>query len=164
LISVGNLQQLDLQVEIRHKSNFSNELIRSTRRNKFMCELLAAMRRIPIDPPGGSAPALGDPANPAYSVAVTDQIAAEARAKKAAEVEEKRLFPTGQGPSFFQSMSTGFQNPAQTMMAGFSGRRNGSIKEEGMRQSSESMRISQDSRPGARPPGPMYPNPYTVPR
>ena len=163
---MGDLKQLDLQVEIRHKSNFSNELLRSTRRNKFMCELLAAMRRVPIDPPGGSAAALGDPANPAYSVAVSNQEAAEARAKNAADVEGKRLFATGKGPSFFEAMSSGFQNPAETMIAGISGRRNGSIREEGMRQSSESLRISQDSRPGAGypGPGPMYPNPYTVPR
>ena len=164
LINVGNMKQLDLQVEIRHKSNFSNELIRSTRRNKFMCELLAACRRIPIEPPGGSAPALGDPANPSYNVAVSDQEAINSRARKTADVEQARLFPTGQGPSFFEAISTGFQNPAQNMMAGFTGRRNGSVREEGMRQSSDSMRISQDSRPRAGHPGSMYPNPYTVQR
>ena len=147
LVSVGNLKQLDLQVEIRHKSNFANELLRSTRRNKFMCELLASIRRIPIEPPGGAAPALGDPANPSYSVAVSDQAAIDARAKKAAAVEESRLFPTGKGPSFLESISTGFQNPAQAMIAGISGRRNESIK-EGVRQSSESTRVSHDSRPG----------------
>ena len=159
LISVGNLKQLDLQVEIRHKSNFANELLRSTRRNKFMCELLAAMRRIPIEPPGGAAAPLGDPANPSYSVAVSDLEAIDARAKKAAKVEESRLFPTGKGPTFLEAISTGFQNPAQAMIAGISGRRNGSIQ-EGVRQSSESMRISHDSRPVAPPPHGAYT--YTV--
>ena len=127
-----------------------------------MCELLAAMRRIPIDPPGGSAPTLGDPANPSYSVTVSDMEAIAARGKKAAEVEENRLFPTGKGPTFLEAISTGFQNPAQTMIAGISGRRNGSIKESGARHSSESMRISHESRPGAgQPPGTYT---YTVAR
>ncbi|KAK3717388.1 hypothetical protein LTR37_005777 [Vermiconidia calcicola] len=158
LISVGNLLKLDLQVEIRHKSNFANELIRSTRRNKFMCELLAAMRRIPIEPPGGSAPALGDPANPAYSVAVSDQEALDARARKAAELEESRLFPKGTGSSFLgEALSSAFQNPAQTMIAGITGRRNGSIREVGARPSSESTRVSQESRRGTGQPYEMYP-------
>jgi small-conductance mechanosensitive channel len=119
LISVGNLLKLDLQVEIRHKSNFSNELVRSTRRNKFMCELLAAMRRIPIEPPGGSAPVLGDPANPSYSVTISDQEAINARAQHATEAQESRLFPTGTGATFLgDSLTTAFQNPAQSMIAG----------------------------------------------
>jgi hypothetical protein len=161
LISVGNLTQLDLRVEIRHKSNFSNELLRSTRRNKFMCELLAAMRRIPIEPPGGAAPAAGDPANPSYSVTVSDTEAAAARAKHAAEAEASRLFPIGGGASYIkEAMSTGIENPAQAaqnMIASVSGRRAGSVK--GVRSSLESMRISQESRLGApRPP----PGPYNV--
>lgn len=155
LISVGNLQQLDLRVEIRHKSNFSDELLRSTRRNKFMCELLAAMRRIPIEPPGGAAPALGDPANPTYSVAISDQEAAAARAQHTVELEEARLFPVGQGSSFLgEAISTAFQNPAQTMIASISGRRNGSIH-GGARVSSDSTRTGS-SRPSERPPYSLY--------
>ncbi|KAK5166986.1 uncharacterized protein LTR77_007715 [Saxophila tyrrhenica] len=151
LISVGNMQKLDLQVEIRHKSNFSDELLRSTRRNKFMCKLLATMREIPIEPPGGSAPALGDPSNPAYSVAISDQEASSARAQHAVEVEESRLFPKGAGAAFFgESVTTAFENPASTMIATITGRRNGSIKEEGVRHSSETYRRSQDSRRSAQ--------------
>lgn len=151
LISVGNLQRLDLQVEIRHKSNFSNELLRSTRRNKFMCELLAAMRRIPIEPPGGSAPALGDPSNPAYSVAVSDVEAAEARKRHGVEVEEARLFPTGSGGVFGgvkEAVTSAFENPAQAMIAGITGRRNGN-EPEGVRKSAETLRISRESMRGA---------------
>ncbi len=157
LISLGNMQKLDLQVEIRHKSNFSDELLRSTRRNKFMCELLAAMRRIPIEPPGGSAPALGDPTNPAYSVAISDQEASSARAQHAVEIQESRLFPTGTGATFLgESITSAFQNPASTMIATITGRRAGSIKEEGVRQSLETSRNSQDSRHSATQPYGMY--------
>ena len=109
-----------------------------------MCELLAACRRVPIQPPGGSSPALGDPANPTYSVTVSDTEAIGARAKKAAEVEAARLYPTGTASSFLQeAMSTAFEKPAQAVRASLTGRRP-SVKEG--RPSGESMRVSQDSR------------------
>lgn len=95
LRSIGDMKSLELRVEIRHKSNFHNEMLRNTRRNKFMCELLAACRRVPIDPPGGSGPALGDPSNPSYSVAVSDIDAISARSAKAEKTESSRLYPTG---------------------------------------------------------------------
>ncbi|KAK4508811.1 hypothetical protein PRZ48_002550 [Zasmidium cellare] len=95
LRSVGDLKQLDLRVEIRHKSNFANESVRNMRRNKFMCELLAAARRIPLGPPGGSAAPLGDPSNPAYSVAISDLEGVAARERKRVEVEGARLVPVG---------------------------------------------------------------------
>ena len=118
-----------------------------------MCELLSAIRRVPIEPPGGAAPALGDPANPAYSVAISNREAADARDKHALEAESTRLFPTPGGPlsSMKEAASTAFENSAESMIAGITGRRNGSVK-EGVRQSSESMRISQDSKRHA--PGP----------
>lgn len=109
-----------------------------------MCELLAIMRRIPIDPPGGSAAASGDPSNPSYSVAVTDAEAAEARAKAAAEAESKRMFPVGSGASFLEeAKSSSFQKPAQDMIAGISGR-NSSLS--GARPSFGSRRSSHESR------------------
>lgn len=165
LLSVGNMEKLELQVEIRHKvshterllnisdftddiqSNWSNELQRATRRNKFMCELLAIMRRIPIDPPGGSGAPAGDPSNPSYSVAVSDREAAEARAKAAADAEAKRMFPVGSGAMFIEeAKSSSFQKPAQDMIAGLAGRRNNSLS--GARPSVESLgrRSSHESR------------------
>lgn len=101
------------------------------RRNKFMCELLAATRRIPIEPPGGTAPPLGDPANPSYSVAISDREADAARTKHAAEAEESRLYPTGGGVAMFlpEGVSSGMKNPAQAMFGGLTARRNGSLAE-----------------------------------
>lgn len=145
LLSVGNMEKLDLQVEIRHKSNWSNELQRATRRNKFMCELLAIMRRVPIEPPGGLAAPAGDPSNPAYSVTVSDTEAAEARARAAAEAESKRMFPVGTGAAFIEeAKSTSFQKPARDMIAGLAGRRNGSLS--GARPSIDSRRSSHETR------------------
>ena len=111
-----------------------------------MCELLAAIRRVPINPPGGSALPLGDPGNPSYSVAVSDLDATDARGKRSNEVDAARLFPKGTGPSSLlpDALSSALQRPAQSMMATITGRR-GSV-EEGIRHSSESMRISHDPR------------------
>ncbi|KAK4892423.1 hypothetical protein LTR27_009079 [Elasticomyces elasticus] len=131
LRNLNDLDKLELRVEIRHKSNFANEQLRNARRNKFMVELLAATRRVPIEPPGGSAPALGDPANPAYSVAVSNVEAESFRSKHTTEAEAKRLFPTGSGLSMFmpEAVSSAMQSPAAAMMAGVMGRRNGSVTE-----------------------------------
>ncbi|KAK4958033.1 hypothetical protein LTR10_004458 [Elasticomyces elasticus] len=131
LRNLNDLDKLELRVEIRHKSNFANEQLRNARRNKFMVELLAATRRVPIEPPGGSAPALGDPANPAYSVAVSYQEAESFRSKHTTETEAKRLFPVGSGLSMFmpEAVSSAMQSPATAMMAGVMGRRNGSVTE-----------------------------------
>ncbi|KAJ5569815.1 uncharacterized protein N7459_009245 [Penicillium hispanicum] len=53
---VGDLDKLELRVDIRHKSNWSNETVRAARRSKFMCALVLAMRKVPIRAPGAAAP------------------------------------------------------------------------------------------------------------
>lgn len=58
-----------------------------------MCALVLALRKVPIYPPGGGGLALGDPGNPTYSVAVSDEMAAAAREKFASAENERRLFP-----------------------------------------------------------------------
>lgn len=91
---IGNMDKLQLKVEIRHKSNWSNETVRAARRSKFMCALVLALRKVPIYPPGGGGLPLGDPGNPSYSVAVSDEIATAARDKAAKNKEGKRLLPS----------------------------------------------------------------------
>lgn len=91
---IGNMDKLQLKVEMRHKSNWSNETVRAARRSKFMCALVLALRKVPIYCPGGGGLPLGDPGNPSYSVAVSNEIAAAARDKAAKNKEEKRLVPT----------------------------------------------------------------------
>lgn len=88
------MDKLQLKVEIMHKSNWHNETIRASRRSKFMCALVLALRKVPIYGPGGGGEALGGPTNPGYSVSVSDAEAAEARAKAKDAKEEKRLVPT----------------------------------------------------------------------
>lgn len=91
---IGTMDKLLLKVEIRHKSNWSNETVRAARRSKFMCALVLALRKVPIYGPGGGGTALGDPLNPSYSVTVTDAIAAAGRDKAAADKEAARLVPS----------------------------------------------------------------------
>ena len=88
---VGTMDKMVLKTEIRHKSNWSNETLRASRRSKFFCALVLALRKIPIYGPGGGGQDLGGPANPTYSVTVTDEMAAAARAKADEEKEKKRL-------------------------------------------------------------------------
>lgn len=91
LISIGDLKQLDLRVEILHKSNWAIESLRAERRSRFMCALLSAMRKVPIDGSGGSGPSAGSINNPTYSVPITDELAKEARTKFDAEKDAKKM-------------------------------------------------------------------------
>jgi small-conductance mechanosensitive channel len=88
---VGDCDKLTLKIAIKHKSNWHNDSVRATRRSKFMCALTLALRRVPINGPGGGGDALGGPANPTYSVAVTDNFAASAREDSKKEKEAKKL-------------------------------------------------------------------------
>lgn len=103
LLSVGDLKQLDLRVEIRHKSNWSDEKLRAYRRSKFMCALLSAMRKVPIAGPNGDGPSKGSMAAPSYTVAIDGEAAKAAKDKFDADKDAKRLFPknaTGIGQAF----------------------------------------------------------------
>lgn len=90
---VGNMDKLTLQISVLHKSNWHNAMVRASRRSKFMCALALALKKIPIYGPGGGGDALGGPANPSYSVAVTDEWAAKARDDSAKTKAESRLVP-----------------------------------------------------------------------
>jgi small-conductance mechanosensitive channel len=91
LVSVGDLKQLDLRVEIKHKSNFANESLRAYRRNKFMCALLSAMRKVPIHSPAGNGPAQGSIHAPNYAVTVSEEEVREAVAVREAGIEAQKL-------------------------------------------------------------------------
>ncbi|KJR85407.1 Mechanosensitive ion channel family protein [Sporothrix schenckii 1099-18] len=90
---VGDCDKLQLKVSIMHKSNWHNDVVRATRRSKFMCALALALKKVPIYGPGGGGDAAGGPLNPTYSVSVTDEFAAAARAKSADEKNQSRLVP-----------------------------------------------------------------------
>ncbi|KAK8173619.1 Mechanosensitive ion channel-domain-containing protein [Phyllosticta citrichinensis] len=91
---IAELNKLELVIEIRHKSNWGNETLRSMRRSKFMCALVQALRKIPIAPPGGNDAALGSSDRPQYSVDISPGEAEERRQAYLEEKESKRLFPS----------------------------------------------------------------------
>ncbi|KAI3341619.1 Mechanosensitive ion channel-domain-containing protein [Ustulina deusta] len=93
---VGDLDKLTLKVAIKHKSNWHNDVVRATRRSKFICALALAMKKVPINAPAGGKEALGGPTNPTYSVSVSDMEAAAAREKAAQDKDAARLVPNSQ--------------------------------------------------------------------
>ncbi|KAL4794715.1 Mechanosensitive ion channel-domain-containing protein [Aspergillus venezuelensis] len=56
VVGVGSLDKMELTVSLFHKSNWAIETVRAARRTKFMCALVAAVRKIPIRAPGAAAP------------------------------------------------------------------------------------------------------------
>jgi hypothetical protein len=90
---VAEMNKMELRLEIRHKSNWSNEAIRAARRSKFYCALVTALRKVPIYGPGaGGAPA-GDKANPTFSVAITPDDAKQNATLFDVDKDKKRLVP-----------------------------------------------------------------------
>ncbi|KAK4620900.1 Mechanosensitive ion channel protein [Fulvia fulva] len=93
ILGTTDMSKLQLQVDIMHKSNWGNETLRASRRSKFMCALVAALRAVPIYPPGGGIDAQGSAAAPNYSVTISDSEAKENAQHTAQEREEARLIP-----------------------------------------------------------------------
>ncbi|ODM16626.1 hypothetical protein SI65_08133 [Aspergillus cristatus] len=53
VLGVGDdTDRLQLRVDIRHKSNWANECVRASRRSKFICALVLAMKKLRIRGPG----------------------------------------------------------------------------------------------------------------
>ncbi|KAH8732474.1 Mechanosensitive ion channel-domain-containing protein [Phaeosphaeriaceae sp. PMI808] len=91
--SIAEMNKLELRVEILHKSNWSNETLRTARRSKFMCALVLALRKVPIAGPGGSDAALGSADKPSWSVAIPPADAVAAYASYKEKADAKRINP-----------------------------------------------------------------------
>lgn len=94
VVGIAEMNKLELRVEIRHKSNWSNESLRASRRSKFMCALVVALRKVPIAGPGGSDAALGSADKPSWSVAISPEHAQSVRQKYLDDKDASRLYPT----------------------------------------------------------------------
>ncbi|RPA91946.1 hypothetical protein L873DRAFT_1711929 [Choiromyces venosus 120613-1] len=77
VIGINELDKLEIKVEIKHKSNWSNEALTCQRRNKFFCALVKILKKIPIYGVGMGDPALGEEAKPMFTVAISDDKAHE---------------------------------------------------------------------------------------
>ncbi|KAK9238576.1 Mechanosensitive ion channel-domain-containing protein [Lipomyces kononenkoae] len=87
------LDRMELQFSVRHKSNMANESLRIQRHNKFMCELIAACKKVPINAPNVGDPVLGSFGQPTYSVMVSDQDAQQRFAKAMTDKVEMKAKP-----------------------------------------------------------------------
>ena len=91
VLGTSDMSKLELRVEVKHKSNWANETVRAARRSKFMCALVAALRRVPINGPGGGGDPLGSAANASYSVSVPIDVAQQKTDDSAKAKEAKKL-------------------------------------------------------------------------
>ena len=88
--SIRDMSRMELQCTVMHKSNWSDENLRAYRASRFLCAVIAAIRRVPIAKPGGG-PKTGDEACPGYQVVVTEAEAAQKRKEQTQKKREKRM-------------------------------------------------------------------------
>jgi small-conductance mechanosensitive channel len=93
VLGTSDQSKLSLLVEVKHKSNWANETIRRSRRSKFMCALVSALKVVPIYPPGGGVDVAGTAANPTYTVGITHPEAKEHADMASKGREDARLVP-----------------------------------------------------------------------
>lgn len=111
VVSIAEMNKLELLVEIRHKSNWANESLRAARRSKFMCALVVALRKVPINGPAGADAVLGTQEKPTWSVAVPPTEAIAAYQKFLDSADASRLQPLNQSKREDTGASTGINLP-----------------------------------------------------
>ena len=117
VVSIAEMNKLELRIQVLHKSNWSNETLRATRRSKFMCALVLALRKVPINGPGGGDATLGSADKPSWSVAVPPSEAIEAYQAYKEKSDAKRLRPLNSTMDNDKGKSTG----ADYLGAGYGG-------------------------------------------
>lgn len=90
VVGINKLDQLDLRIHIKHRSNWSNEAVTLQRRNKFICALVQILRKVPIYGPGAGDPSIGEQGKPMYTVAVSDELARQQMERAKGEKLAKR--------------------------------------------------------------------------
>lgn len=81
ITGVAELNKLELRCVFTHRGNWASEPLRAARSMKFMCALVAAIRKVPLGRPDGAT--LGKAFNPAHYV----MLSPEEAAKKAEEIK-----------------------------------------------------------------------------
>jgi small-conductance mechanosensitive channel len=88
ITGLGELNKIELRCIFTHRTNWSNEPLRAARSMKFMCALVDAVRRIPLNRP--DAATLGMQFNPAHYVMLTPEESAKMQAEINAKDKAKR--------------------------------------------------------------------------
>ncbi|OLN85999.1 putative MscS family protein C1183.11-like protein 3 [Colletotrichum chlorophyti] len=68
IVSLHELNKMELRLAFTHRNNWSDDRLRSQRSNRFHCALVAACRAIPLYKPGSMLPTAGENGNPMYTV------------------------------------------------------------------------------------------------
>ncbi|KAJ8097214.1 Mechanosensitive ion channel-domain-containing protein [Lipomyces tetrasporus] len=104
---VPSLDRVEIRFAVRHKSNMANEGLRRQRRNRFIFELIAACKKVPIYPPNVGDPDLGTFGQPTYSVMVSDHEAQERWAKAQKDKADMRFKKPAPETDVASARSTG---------------------------------------------------------
>lgn len=89
--SIHEMGKLELTVRVAHKSNWADEELRAARSSRFLCALIAALKRVPINKPGGAGAKTGDEGKPSYSVLVTEDEAQRKRSEEMLRMRKTRM-------------------------------------------------------------------------
>ena len=87
----GDMTRLELTCRIQHKGNGADEDLRAARSSRFLCALVRACKRIPIQKPGGAGAKTGDEGKSSYSVVVSEDEAARKREAELLRARKLRL-------------------------------------------------------------------------
>lgn len=90
IVDIGDFASLTLVVVYGHKANWGSESLRLKRRNRFIAQILAVMRDIPVLPPGGTAKGSGSFEHPQYTVELSAEEAQAALEESRKRVRSKR--------------------------------------------------------------------------
>jgi small-conductance mechanosensitive channel len=97
VVNLHELNKIEIRCSVAHKSNWGNEKLRANRANRFYLALVAAIRKIPLDKPGGSLSA-GDEGKPMFTVPLTDAEGAQ-KMQDAAEARRTVRIDSGAEPT-----------------------------------------------------------------
>ena len=92
IVNVHELNKLELRIIFTHKSNWSVEPLRAARSQKFMCALVAAVRKIPLIRPDGGP--LGQEGRPFYNIMMSNDEAERKLSEIRADQASSRMDAT----------------------------------------------------------------------
>ena len=119
VVSLGDLDKMQLQMLIWHKSNWHDGILTGDRNSKFISAVADALRRIPIYAPR-RADILGTASNPAYMVSFSDNAAAEKLSNMEKHRETLRTVPI-EPPAAYPEVPAATSAAAATAPGGFTG-------------------------------------------
>lgn len=93
--SINELDKMNITMNVTHKSNWSNDDLKSARSSRLYCRLIEIARMVPLYKPGGGVAHLGDEGKPSYLVVVSeDEAAAKRTADKTKSLKKRHDFNT----------------------------------------------------------------------